>query len=145
MNLKRLALPVVAVGVLALFALSSGNARYTDVSGEPAHAERVGQRCVVRNGLRAHGFTSDLRKRDVTAEVDVTTLPGFSGPEVTFTTSVPKGTTLIVTSVRECWNCPFDRISYGVEIPDLPELATLRVFARAETLGPQETQCTKNE
>jgi hypothetical protein len=50
------------------------------------------------NVLGAHGFTLDLRKRDVTAEVEVTTLPGFSGPEVTFTTSVPKGTTVIVTA-----------------------------------------------
>jgi hypothetical protein len=90
MNLKRLTLSVVAFGVFALFALSSCNARYTDVSGEPAHAEWVGQRCVVRNVLGAHGFTLDLRKRDVTAGVEVTTLPGFSRPEVTFTISVPK-------------------------------------------------------
>lgn len=144
MNLKRLTVSVVGVGLLAVLGLGSCNARYTDVSDEPGHGEWVGQRCVVRNGLRAHGFTLDLRKRDVTSGVEVTTLPGFSGPEVTFTTSVPKGTTLIVMSVRKCWNCPFDRISYGVVIPDIPELTAHKVFARAEALAPQETQCTKN-
>ena len=144
MNLKRLTVSVGGVGLLVLLGVGSCNARYTDVSNEPDHADWVGQRCVVRNGLKAQGFTLDLRKRDVTSAVVVTTLPGFSGPEVTFTTLVPKGTTLIVTSVRKCWNCPFDRISYGVVIPDTPKLATHKVFARAEALAPQETQCTKN-
>jgi len=87
------------------------------------------QSCVVLKGLRAHGFTADLRHREVTYAVDVTTLPGIDGPELTFNTPVSKGTAFVVTSVRESWNCPFDRISYGVEIHDIPELAAHKVFA----------------
>jgi hypothetical protein len=151
MNLKRLAALIVALGVLTLVValgvltfLGTGSARYTDVSGDPAHAGWVGQRCVVLKGLRAHGFTLDLRKRDVTYEVVVTTLPGIGGPEITFKTPVPKGTTFTVTSVRKCWNCPLDRISYGVEIHGIQELKAHKVFAMADVLGPDEAQCGRN-
>ena len=144
MNLKRLSVLIAAVSVLTFLGLSSCAARYTDVSGRPPHSERVGQQCVVLKGLRAHGFTLDLRKRDVTHAVDVTTLPGIDGPEITFKTPVPKGTVFTVTSVRECWNCPFDRISYGIKIPGIHELAAHTIFASADALTPDEAQCTKN-
>ena len=145
MRLKRLAILIVSASLLAFVGLSSCSARYTDISGEPAYAGWVGQRCVVVKGLRAHGFTLDLRRRDVTHEVDVTTLPGIGGPEITFTTPVPKGTTFVVRSVRKCWNCPFDRISYGIEIPDIPELVPHKVFARSEALALDEAQCTQKK
>jgi hypothetical protein len=141
MKRRRLTVTVGAIGLLTLLGLGSCDARYTDVSREPAHAGWVGQRCVVSKGLRAHGFTLDVGTKNVTHEVDVTMLPGISGPEITFTTPVPKGTTVIVTSVRECWNCPFGRVSYGVMIPEIPELAAHRVFARADALAPGEAQC----
>jgi hypothetical protein len=143
MNIKRLGGFALAAGLLTSVWLTSCATRYTDVSGEPGHAEWVGQRCVVLKGLRAYGFTLDLRRKDITHEVDVTTLP-IGGPETTFKVLIPKGATLVVTSVRKCWNCPFDRISYGVEIPDIPELAAHKVFARSEVLGSREVQCTKN-
>jgi hypothetical protein len=114
--------------------------RYTDVSHEPSHAERVGQRCTVLKGLRAHGFNWD--HPDVTHEVDVTPLPGIGGREITFKVAIPKGTTILVTGVRKCWNCPFGgRIDYAVKIQELPELAPHRVFARAEALAPDEVRC----
>ena len=148
MNLRRLAVSTAKAGrltlvglILGFMGLSSCDARYTDVSDKPMHAERVGQQCVVLKGLRAHGFTLDLSKKDKTHAVTVTTLPGIGGPEITFKTPIPKGTTFVVTSVRECWNCPFDRIDYGVEIRDFPELSAYKVFAYSEVLGPQEAQC----
>ena len=49
-----------------------------------------------------------------------------------------------VTGVRECVNCPFDRISYAVVVPGVPELSELKVFAGAEALAPEEVQCTKS-
>ena len=145
MRIAVLAGKVFLIAFVGLFisfmVLSSCTAYYRDVSSERKHAKRVGQRCVVLKGLRAHGFTLDLRKRDVTHEVAVTTMPGIGGPEITFTAPVPKGTTLVVTSVRECWNCPFDRISYGIAIRDIPRLAPYMIYARAEALAPDEVEC----
>ena len=150
MNSNRLTVMTAKAGLLAfvelilvIIWLSSCDARYTDVSGKPPYSERVGRQCVVLKGLRAHGFTLDLRRKDITHEVDVTTLPGIGGPEITFKIPLPKGTTFVVTSVRECLNCPDDRIEYGIEIRDFPELSAYKVFARSEVLGPQETQCTE--
>lgn len=151
MKLMRLSVATAKAGFLTFvglflvfIALSSCDARYRDVTGKPAHAALVGQRCIVLKGLLANGFTLDLRKKDITHEVDVTTLPGIEGPEITFKTHIPKGAAFVVTSVRECWNCPFDRISYGIEVRGFPELAAYKVFARSEVLAPQETQCTSS-
>jgi hypothetical protein len=143
MRLKPLEVAGVMV-CIAFIALVSCNAQYTDVSDRPRYAEWIGQRCTVLKGLRAHGFTLDLRRKDVTHEVDVTTLPGISGPEITFTIPIPIGTTFVVKSVRECWNCAFEKIDYGVEILAIRELAAHKVFARAEALGQEETRCTKS-
>src|SRR4029078_4134315 len=83
----------VLMAVLAIG--TSYQARYADVSAAPKYADRVGQQCLVLKGLRAHGVALHLGNK-VTDEVDVTTLPGFSGPEITFTASVPKGTAMNV-------------------------------------------------
>jgi hypothetical protein len=139
--LRRLLAVVVPVGVLTFVGLSSCDARYTDVSKEQDYAQWVGQKCVVLKGLRANGFTVDLRRKEVTHEVDVTAFP-IAGPEITFTTPVPKGTTIVVKSVRKCWNCPFGRISYGIEMPEMPELLRYKVFARGDALAPAEARCT---
>ena len=147
-NIKRVVLAVVRVAFLscgvmiAVLALgSSCQARYRDVSSDPKYAERVGQRCMVLKGLRAHGVTLDLGKK-LTHEVDVTALPGIGGPEITFTAPAPKGTTINIIGVRKCWNCPFGRIDYEVNIPEVRQLAGYHVFAKAETLTPDEVQCT---
>ena len=106
-----LAVGLAVVSLLALGALSAWGARHRDVSTRARYAARVGQKCVVLRGLRAHGWSLNYND-DVTHRVDVTTLPGIAGPEITFKTPIPRGTTFVITSVRECWNCPFDRISY---------------------------------
>jgi hypothetical protein len=140
MRPKRLAAGLGAA-LLLLIAGNSCGRRYTDVSAEPAYATLIGQRCVVTNGLRAHGWTADLSRKDLTQEVDVTSLPGIDGPEVTFKMPIPKGTGFVVKSVRKCWNCPFDRISYRIEVPDIPRLSGYPVFARAEVLAPDQAEC----
>jgi hypothetical protein len=130
---------IVLVGAVVF---SQCDARHKDVSHDPQYASRVGQACTVLKGLRAHGLTRDLRTK-ATLEVAVTTLPGIDGPEITFKTPIPKGTVFRVTSVRECWNCPFDRISYGVSVPTIPELAAHNTFARPEALEPTEAECNR--
>ena len=145
-RLTRIVLGGLGVAGAALILASGCDARYRDVSGDPRYAPRVGQKCVVLKELRAHGFTLDLSRKDVTHEVDVTTLPGIGGPEITFTEPIPKGTTLNIIRVRQCWNClAFDNIDYEVSIPKVQRLAGYHVFARAEALSRDETQCTENK
>ncbi len=133
---------LVAALVTSPFLLSGCQSRYTDVSREPEYAARVGQRCTVLKGLRGHGYTLDLRRKDLTHEVDVTPVPGIDGPEITFKVDIPQGTTIVVSGVRKCSNCLFEKIDYAVSIPSLPELASHRVFARANALAPAEAKCT---
>jgi hypothetical protein len=142
--LRRLVVRTVLFGLVAVVGLGSCDARYSDVSREQDYAKWIGQRCVVLKGLRAHGFTLERHRNGVTHEVDVTTLPGIGGSEITFTTPMPKGTTIEVKSVRRCWNCPFGRTSYGIDVPDIPELRLYKVFARPEALAPEEARCVAN-
>lgn len=139
--IRRFVAVAFPLSVIGFLGMSACDARYTDVSNEEGHASWIGRRCVVVSGLFAYGFTTDPRRRDVTSEVDVTQYR-IGGSELTFTAPVPKGTTILVTSVRKCWNCPFDRIGYGIEIPDIPELSRYKVFAREEALGPAQATCT---
>lgn len=136
-----LALAVLLPVVLVMLGTSC-EARYTDVSQKPGYAERVGQRCTVLRGLRAHGVTLDpSAKEEVTNYVAVTPLPGIGGREITFDVDVPKGTRILVTGVRSCSNCPFGRIDYAVEIPELMKLAPHPVFAYADALAPDQVLC----
>ena len=113
--------------------------RYQDVSKEAKHSEWVGQECVVVNGLIGYGFTG----LDGNHGLGLTTPPGVGGREITFKLPVPKGTKLQVSSVRECWNCPFDRIDYGFRIEGIPRLERDEVFAFPHVLVPEELSCTK--
>ncbi len=47
-------------------------------------------------------------------------------------------------AIRRTPNGPFGRISYGIEIPSIPELASYKVFARGEGLLSKEALCAKN-
>jgi len=138
------------LGLIALMALvlvlsqCSGNAEYRDVSNDPRYIASVGQRCTVLRGLRAHAYTLNLDQKDVIEAVDVTTLPGIGGSEIIFTVAIPKGTQILVTGAQECTNCPFGRVRYAVQIPDLPRLAPYKVFVRPEVLAPDETDCIKS-
>src|SRR5262245_53839484 len=95
----------IAILVLLLISPKLTRARYVDVSDRSPYAERLGQRCTVLKGLRAHGYTLDLRRKDLTHEVVVTVLPGIGGPEITFKVPLPKGITLVITAARKCWIC----------------------------------------
>jgi hypothetical protein len=36
-------------------------------------------------------------------------------------------------------------VEYGIEIPSIPELASYKVFARAEVLTSKEARCAKHQ
>jgi hypothetical protein len=141
LRMRRL---LVLLPLAIVLMLIGCDAEYRDVSSEPKYATRVGERCVVLKGLRAYGFTKDLRRKDLTHGVDITTV-AIGGPEYTFEVPISKGIPMEVTGVRQCVNCPFEeRIDYAVVVPGVPELSNLKVFARAEALAPEEVQCTKS-
>ena len=117
--------------------------QWKDVSREPEHAARVGERCTVVKGVRAHGVTMDLGPNEITDYVTITPLPGIGGPEITFEVLLPKGTVMLVTGVQECWNCPFGRIRYAVTVPEVHEMAPYPVFARTEALAADQAHCVK--
>ena len=132
------------LGILLVIILyDSYGVRFRDVSHRSPYAERIGERCTVLKGLMAHGYTLDLRRKDLTHEVVVTTLPGVGGSEITFDIPLPKGTTIVFNGARNCWSCLFPRVEYAVTIPDVAKLSPYSIFAREEALGPDEVSCVR--
>ena len=81
-----------------------------------------------------------MARRDVTHAVDLVPFR-ISGPEITFSVRVPKDSMLRITAVRECWNCPFERIDYAVEVPQIAELKQHKVYAREISMMPEHVRC----
>lgn len=130
----------VAVVALVVFLVlgSSCRRRERDVSDVAEYAERVGQRCTVLKGLVAHGVTNI----DGNHVLVITTPPGIGGRHVTFQEAVPKGSELVVTRVTECWNCPFDRITYRLKVESsVPRIAREEGKAGPDVLSPDEVLC----
>ena len=149
LGLKGFALLIMAFFVLTFIADNEGPAQYKDVSHEQEHTGWVGQRCTVLKGLRAHGVTADSwPQRGITDYVDITTLPGIGGPEITFTVPIHKGMDMLITRVEQCTTCRlfgFGRIRYAVTvIPKLRELAPYRVFVGTSELAPDQVHCVTN-
>jgi hypothetical protein len=144
-GLKSIAVLFAAFWVLLIVGDIWGS-QWKDVSREPEHAARVGERCTVVKGLRAHGVTKapGPNEHEITDYVTITPLPGIGGREITFEVPLPKGLVMWVTGVHECWNCPFDRIRYAVTIAEVRELAPYPVFARTEALAPDQVHCVKD-
>ena len=95
-------------------------------------------------GLRAQGVTLDPGPNEITDYVAIRPLPGIGGREITFELPLPKGTVMMVTSVQECWNCPFGRTRYAVTVSEIGELAPYPVFARIRALAPDQVHCVKD-
>ena len=132
------------LGILAAIILYDGyGVRYHDVSHRSPYASQIGQRCTVLKGLVAHGYTLDLRRKDLTHEVNITTLPGVGGSEITFEVSLPKGTTIVLNGARSCWSCLLPRVQYAVTVPDVAKLSAYKVFAREEAVAPDEVRCVR--
>ena len=104
----------------AAFALSGCNAEFDDVSEAPEHRGVVGELCQIQLPPNAHDVTLNIERNKRTDLIALTTLT-LSGPEITFSTRLPAGTTLEIVAIRQCRNCPFDdRIEYGVRPQPVP-------------------------
>jgi hypothetical protein len=97
----------LATVLYAAFALSGCNAEFDDVSEAPEHRRVVGELCQIQLPLNAHGVTLNIERNKRTDLIALTTL-NLSGPEITFSTRLPAGTTLEIVAIRQCRNCPFD-------------------------------------
>jgi hypothetical protein len=119
----------IAITVLLATLLSGcGMSEYKDVSAEPKYHDLIGQNLEAISDLRLHAVTLD---RNYAKHVDtcvITTLPGFSGPEVIFQRPIPAGTEFQVLAVRECTNCPFeDRVDLVIRLEDQLQCSTVPV------------------
>jgi hypothetical protein len=124
--------------------LSACDARYRDVSSEPAYRIVVGQTCTLVVDLRAHGVTKKIEREKKTDFVTIWN-PGFSGPERTFLEILKPGTQLKILAARQCTNCPFeDRLEYEVKvIPEPIQFEGKPAYLRAESMSAQHMQCAK--
>jgi hypothetical protein len=132
-----------ALVVLASAASLAGcDAKYRDVSGKAAYRDLIGSNCELLVSLRAHGVAMKLEQHQKTDWISIWN-PGFTGPEVTFITSLVPGTRMHVLAARECANCPFDALpEYQVKVvPEPSEFSAKPAFVRAESFSPQHVRC----
>ena len=106
-------------------------------------APRIGERCVVLKGLRAHGVYNVGGTKAHTDFVDITTLPGIGGYEITFTKPIPRGSVLLIKRAEKCWTCPFSSVHYVVSVPALPELDRYPTYIRDAALTRDEVECRR--
>jgi hypothetical protein len=122
--------------------LGGCDARYRDVSSQPAHRALIGKVCAVESDLRAHGVALTLERNKKTDFVSIWN-PGFTGPEMTFLVILKPNTKLQVVAARECTNCPFDRgLAYRVKVtPEPVQFQGKPVFIRSESLAMPHVKC----
>lgn len=127
--------------VVALL-LGACDASYRDISSEPTQKAVIGRVCQVTAGLRAHGVTRRVEREKKTDYITIWN-PGFSGPEMTFLVILAPGTELKVLAVRECSNCPFDRLlEYEVRVtPEPVQFAGKPAYIRAESMIEPHVRC----
>ena len=141
MNQHLLAVHFLIAAVL----LAACNAQYRDISANANHKAIVGQVCQVATDLRAHGLAMKQEREKKTDYITIWN-PGFTGPELTFLVVLKPGTKLQILAVRECSNCPFDRmLEFQVKVtPEPPEFADKPAYLRAESKKLPYLQCPAN-
>lgn len=123
-------------------ALAGCNAEFDDVSVTPEHRQVIGEHCRIQSSINAHGATLKLGRNRKTDLIALTSF-GVSGPEITFSTRVPAGTTLEIVAVRKCKNCSFDdRIEYRVLSQPTPkEFGDVPVYMNIQRVAPDAISC----
>lgn len=131
-----------ATVIYVTFALSGCNAEFDDVSETPEHRQVVGELCQVQSPLNAYGVTLNVERNKRTDVIALTSL-NLSGPEITFSTHLPAGTTLEIIAVRKCKNCPFDdRIEYRVQPQPMPKVfSNIPVYMDLQRVAPGAIEC----
>ena len=120
--------------------LTACDAKYTDVSGATEYSDKVGQICTTRKPFFAYGYTIDLNNRKTDA-ISLYAQKMADRAYHTFSIELKVGSKLAISAVRECWNCPFDRISYEVTAPGYQELSKHQIYASEKAMGKDNIQC----
>jgi hypothetical protein len=142
MNHRHLALVTFTLTTLLA---SCGEAQYRDISSTTSQQSTIGQICEVISGLRAHGVTRNIEREKKTDYVSIWN-PGFTGPEMTWSMTLPPRTKIQILEAQECSNCPLDRlVRYRVKVtPEPPEFQGKPAYLRAESKAMPHVNCSTN-
>lgn len=95
---------------------------WEDVSSEPQYSGLIGVEMISNEQLRAHGITIESNYEKILNHYSITPLPGFSGPEVLSTTTLPKGTKFKIIKVIRCIDCFLKQEELEMKIIEGPKL-----------------------
>ena len=127
--------------ILLVF-LSACDAHYTDVSDTPEYSEHVGWSCKNVKPFYAYGYAEDLNDR-TTDRLALYAEEMASRAFHTFAQVVPIGSSITIDGVRECWNCPFDRIEYEVSIRQNRFISQYHMHLSERDMEPENIQCAE--
>ena len=102
--------------LLTFFLASCFSVTYKDISSDPRYKDIIGTKYNTKVDLLVLGIVLHLKNKDHVDFYTITTLPGFSGPEVIYESSLKKGAILEVVGVEVCTMCLPDRMHYLVKI-----------------------------
>ena len=126
----------------ALLFLTGCTPKFEDSSGKEPYKSRLGNVCTSSVPLHAHGVTAAVEREKKTDSVLVTEL-WLSGPEITFSTSLPSQSTLRLVAAQECSNCLLEaKARYVVTVsPPLAQAGDVPVYVRAEAVRSGVMAC----
>jgi len=127
------------LGVISLLLIAC-DAKYSDISGSPEYSDRVGQICITLKPFYAYGYTYDLNHKKTDA-ISLYPQKMASRAFHTFSLEIPEGSDITIVAVRECWNCPFDRISYEVTASNHKEFSMHPIYASEKVMDKDNVQC----
>ena len=106
MFVRRIAQATAIAAILS----GCGMAQYEDVGNDPKYHQLIGQRLEAASKLYLHAVTLDRNYAKQVDTCSITEPPGFSGPEVIYSRTIPKGAIFEIVGVRKCINCAEDMV-----------------------------------
>lgn len=130
---------IIFISVTAML-LTACDAKYNDVSATKEHSDKVGKICTTLKPFFAYGYTTNLNNRKTDA-ISLYAQIMADRSYHTFSLELQVGSELVIVAVRECWNCPFDRISYEVKGPGNQQLSKHPIYASEKVMGEDNVLC----
>lgn len=116
---------IILTASVLVFCGCSTAQRFEDVSSDPVHSAIVGGHFNLKVPIHISGVNAPPGyEKLIDYYVVHQTSPSWSGPELITRDTLPSGTIFTVESVRQCSNCPFERVidatirfsSYATEV-----------------------------
>ncbi len=132
----------IACYLAALLPLTGCKPTFEDSSSKEPYKSRLGNVCTSSVQLHAHGVTAAVEREKKTDFILVTELR-LSGPEITFSTSLPLQSTLLLVAAQECSNCLLEaQARFLVTVsPPLAQAGGVPVYVRAEAVRSGVLAC----